>query len=100
MIFFVVLKVRNSTLNKLQKLVGSLDEESVTDEELLKLWKGLFYCMWMSDKPAVQQELALRIASLLQYFSSPSSAFQFLRCFYITMNREWNGIDNLRFVMF
>lgn len=52
--------------------------------------------MWMSDKPAVQQELALRIASLLQYFSSPSSAFQFLRCFYITMNREWNGIDNLR----
>merc|ERR1712000_503449 len=42
------------------------------------------------------QDLALRIASLLQYFSSPSSAFQFLRCFYITMNREWNGIDNLR----
>ena len=21
---------------------------------MLKLWKGLFYCMWMSDKPLVQ----------------------------------------------
>merc|ERR1712110_1039293 len=66
------------------------------DEELLRLWKGLFYCMWMSDKPAVQQELATEIASLTLRFPSPASAFQFLRCFLITMNREWHGIDNLR----
>lgn len=25
-----------------------------TEEGLLKLWKGIFYCMWMSDKPFVQ----------------------------------------------
>lgn len=23
-------------------------------EELLKLWKGLFYCVWMQDKPLLQ----------------------------------------------
>ena len=22
--------------------------------ELLKLWKGLYFCMWMADKPLVQ----------------------------------------------
>ena len=27
---------------------------------MLKLWKGLFYCMWMSDKAQVQDELADR----------------------------------------
>jgi len=26
----------------------------LAEEELLKLWKGLFYCMWFSDKPLVQ----------------------------------------------
>ena len=22
--------------------------------DLMKVWKGLFYCMWMSDKPLIQ----------------------------------------------
>ena len=26
----------------------------LTESDMLKLWKGLFYCMWMSDKPKVQ----------------------------------------------
>jgi ribosomal RNA-processing protein 1 len=26
----------------------------LTKGDMLKLWKGLFYCMWMSDKPKVQ----------------------------------------------
>lgn len=25
-----------------------------SQEELLKIWKGLFYCMWMQDKPLLQ----------------------------------------------
>lgn len=25
-----------------------------TGDELLKLWKGLFYCLWMQDKPLLQ----------------------------------------------
>jgi len=25
-----------------------------TEEDLLKIWKGLHYCVWMSDKPLVQ----------------------------------------------
>lgn len=28
-----------------------------TETDMLKLWKGLFYCMWMSDKPLVQVRL-------------------------------------------
>lgn len=27
-----------------------------SQEELLKIWKGLFYCMWMQDKPLLQVE--------------------------------------------
>ena len=32
---------------------------------MLRIWKGLFYCLWMSDKPLVQEELAKNIAELL-----------------------------------
>ncbi|RSH93336.1 hypothetical protein EHS25_007690 [Saitozyma podzolica] len=35
------------------------------ESEMSKLWKGLFYCFWMSDKPLVQQALATDLAELL-----------------------------------
>ena len=28
------------------------------EEEIMRIWKGLHYCFWMSDKPLVQEELA------------------------------------------
>ena len=36
--------------------------------EMLRLWKGLHYCFWMSDKPLVQEELAEKIASIIHCF--------------------------------
>ncbi|WFD32501.1 hypothetical protein MSPP1_003549 [Malassezia sp. CBS 17886] len=33
--------------------------------ELSRLWKGIFYCYWMSDKPLVQQALAQELAGLV-----------------------------------
>uniref|UniRef100_A0A3Q4I506 Ribosomal RNA processing protein 1 homolog B-like n=1 Tax=Neolamprologus brichardi TaxID=32507 RepID=A0A3Q4I506_NEOBR len=53
-------------------------------EELLKLWKGLFYCLWMQDKP------------LLQVTPPPPQELSYLRSFLQTMKREWTGIDRLR----
>jgi ribosomal RNA-processing protein 1 len=32
---------------------------------IFRIWKGLFYCYWMSDKPLVQEELAENIASMI-----------------------------------
>lgn len=36
--------------------------------EMLKFWKALFYCVWMSDKPAVQMELVGKVAQLMRIF--------------------------------
>ena len=38
------------------------------NSEMLRLWKGLHYCFWMSDKPLVQEELAGKIATLIHCF--------------------------------
>lgn len=51
---------------------------------------------WMSDKPLVQQALASELVELLLTISDTSSALNFLRGFWVTLVREWNGIDRLR----
>ncbi|OCF33553.1 ribosomal RNA-processing protein 1 [Kwoniella heveanensis CBS 569] len=76
----------------------------LSDSEMAKLWKGLFYCFWMSDKPLVQQALAADLAELLLLIKprsdSPEDRFKaslaFLEGFWDAIVREWAGIDRLR----
>ncbi|KXJ72270.1 hypothetical protein RP20_CCG018474 [Aedes albopictus] len=67
-----------------------------TDTDFLRLWKGLYYCMWMSDKPLVQESLADEIASLVRCFEDLSVALQYFGTFLETMCIEWFGIDHWR----
>ncbi|KFR08467.1 Ribosomal RNA processing protein 1 B, partial [Opisthocomus hoazin] len=67
-----------------------------SQEEMLKIWKGLFYCMWMQDKPLLQEELADNISQLIHVFQNTEARHLFVQTFWQTVNREWNGIDNLR----
>jgi len=68
----------------------------LSEVQLMKLWKGLYYCMWMSDKPFVQLELAERLARLVHTFRRDSGSLLFLQTFYKTIQREWIHIDILR----
>jgi ribosomal RNA-processing protein 1 len=52
----------------------------------------------MSDKPLVQQALASELAELLLAISNTMASLAFLRGFWMTIVREWNGIDRLRYV--
>ena len=63
--------------------------------EYLKLWKGLFYCFWMSDKPLVQQDLASQLSSLLLTLPQ-KSCIAYLSAFWKIIGKEWYGIDRLR----
>merc|ERR1719412_2827235 len=70
---------------------------------MMRLWKGLYYCFWMSDKPLVQEELADNISSFVTSFQSGQSSFVFIQSFLQTFGREWVGIDRWRvdkFMMF
>ncbi|KAH8593379.1 hypothetical protein B0O99DRAFT_463393, partial [Bisporella sp. PMI_857] len=67
--------------------------------ELLKLWKGLFYCMWMSDRPLTQQALANSLADLVSILPTENT-IPFLRAYWQTMQREWTNIDYLRMEKF
>lgn len=70
-------------------------QKQLEEEELKKVWKGLFYCVWHSDKAPVQADLIERLASILEKLDI-ELALRFFKVFLMTMRREWAGIDRLR----
>ncbi|KAH9504548.1 Ribosomal RNA processing protein 1 B [Bulinus truncatus] len=90
-------KIRDRAIKRLQKyLTVRSNHGGLNDDDLLKIWKGLFYCMWMQDKPLIQEELSHRITNLINCFPSTMSSLKFVKVFFETYAREWNGIDRLR----
>lgn len=87
-------EIRDKTLKSLTKYASSLQE--ITDLEMLKLWKALYYCMWLSDKAPIQQELAGSISELFHSFKKKDIGMLYYRMFYRTMIREWSLLDQHR----
>ncbi|KAL4114524.1 hypothetical protein PRIC2_014458 [Phytophthora ramorum] len=87
-------KYRDRALKKLT--VYLTKKKDWTDLEWDKLWKALFYCMWMSDKRPVQEELSSNLAALVHKVPEPEAALEFVHSFFRTMHREWHGLDGLR----
>lgn len=87
-------RTRDTALSVLSDYLAGL--ENASHEDMLKIWKALFYCMWHADKPLVQSELAGKLAGLLHAFPSTRSSLAFLKAFYSTMVREWHGVDHHR----
>ncbi|KAG1838345.1 Nop52-domain-containing protein [Suillus tomentosus] len=89
-------KTRDKAVKNLAVFLSSDSENVLPDLEMAKLWKGIFYCFWMSDKPLVQQALAGELAELILTIADVPSSLNFLRGFWTMTVREWNGIDRLR----
>ncbi|XP_038150071.1 ribosomal RNA processing protein 1 homolog A-like [Cyprinodon tularosa] len=90
---------RSKAMKKLRKYINVRSQKvggAFTAEELLKLWKGLFYCLWMQDKPLLQEELSHQISKLIHSFHDIDRQLMYLKSFLQTLEREWTGIDRLR----
>ncbi|XP_031436159.1 ribosomal RNA processing protein 1 homolog B-like isoform X3 [Clupea harengus] len=91
--------VRTKAFKKLRRYVRSRSQipgGGFTEDELLKIWKGLFYCLWMQDKAVLQEELSEQISGLLLSFQNTDTQLLYVETFLKTVKREWNGIDRLR----
>ncbi|CAG8977738.1 hypothetical protein HYALB_00012173 [Hymenoscyphus albidus] len=88
---------RDQALESLKTYLSG--RRSLPPLELLKLHKGLFYSLWLSDRPIPQQNLASSLASLLGVLPA-ETLIPFLRAFWQTMAREWTHIDVLRMEKF
>ncbi|CAF1360156.1 unnamed protein product [Adineta steineri] len=69
-------------------------------DDLIKIWKGLYYNMWMADKPVLQDQLALQISSWIHEFRDNDQARLYIDAGFATFAREWWGIDRWRLSKF
>ncbi|KAL5336942.1 nucleolar protein,Nop52-domain-containing protein [Aspergillus crustosus] len=87
-------KIRDKATESLALFLRSKTDLSLL--ELLKLWKGLFFCFYHSDRPLTQQALARNLSYTLVPSLPRSTVHRFLRAFWITIGREWHNIDRIR----
>ncbi|KAJ5770996.1 uncharacterized protein N7511_003047 [Penicillium nucicola] len=87
-------KVRDKALESLTQFVRSRNDLTLID--FLKLWKGLFYCFYHSDRPLTQQALARALSYLLVPTLPQATLHRFLRAFWITIGRDYHSLDRLR----
>ncbi|KAL3463324.1 nucleolar protein,Nop52-domain-containing protein [Aspergillus heterothallicus] len=87
-------KIRDKATDSLARFLRSKTDLSLL--ELLKLWKGLFFCFYHSDRPLTQQALARNLSYSLIPTLPRSTVHRFLRAFWITIGREFHSIDRLR----
>ncbi|KAL2166574.1 hypothetical protein VTG60DRAFT_2497 [Thermothelomyces hinnuleus] len=93
-------KIRTSALSSLRTFLSARQVASaLTPIEVLKLWKGLFYALWMCDRAIPQQNLCNELADLI-YILPREAVETWLRGFWATMASEWTGIDVLRMEKF
>lgn len=85
---------REHAVTLLQRFLGH--KKSMSLGELAKLWKGLYYAMWFSDRPRPQQRLADQLGGLFLE-AVPTGVFvEFVEAFWTVMAHEWAGIDQWR----
>ncbi|OCH96436.1 Nop52-domain-containing protein [Obba rivulosa] len=89
-------KTRDKAVKNLAAFLSDPSRDALPNAEMAKLWKGIFYCFWMSDKPLVQQALASELAEIVLTITNTASSLAFLRGFWEAMVREWSSIDRLR----
>ncbi|ALC39960.1 Nnp-1 [Drosophila busckii] len=90
---------RNRQLRKLRKWFQLRARSSFpfTEDDFMRIWKGLYYNVWMSDKPLVQEDLAEQLAQMIDSFDGNTAcSLAYFSAFMRTMCQEWFGIDQWR----
>ena len=69
--------------------------QAFTELDFLKLWKGLYYCMWMCDRMRVQQQLADTLADLVSVLDKQNTIL-FIQAFWTILAKQWPTLDQHR----
>ncbi|ORX73761.1 hypothetical protein DL89DRAFT_3550 [Linderina pennispora] len=86
-------EVRDQAVGKLSVFLSQ--DTELEYMEMLRQWKALFYCFWLSDKPLVQQELAWNLGNMILACKGVNRG-RFLQAFWETICREWSALDKHR----
>uniref|UniRef100_A0A2H1VAI4 SFRICE_007120 n=1 Tax=Spodoptera frugiperda TaxID=7108 RepID=A0A2H1VAI4_SPOFR len=93
-------KTRDRVLKALKKWLLNCFEKGYEfkEDDFTRVWKGLFYAMWMSDKPLIQEDLCEKISEVLDLFpaSQLRAALLMFKAGLRILATEWYGLDQHR----
>ena len=95
-LYFLTLIERREREKAVESLRVFLSRPQKFDElDFLKLWKGLYYCMWMCDRMRVQQQLADTLADLVSILQTDNTIL-FIQAFWTILAKQWPTLDQHR----
>ncbi|KAL6880792.1 hypothetical protein J3F83DRAFT_710664 [Trichoderma novae-zelandiae] len=86
-------KLRTESLTSLQSFLASRPSLSPLDAR--KLWTGLYYALWMTDRPRPQQALAADLANLAHGLRD-ACVEPWCAAFWAVLGAQWPHIEALR----
>lgn len=93
-------KSRDKVLKTLKKWLQNCFEKryEFKEDDFVRMWKGLFYAVWMSDKPLIQEELCENISGVLDLFPAEHLKYALLmyKAGLRVLATEWYGVDQHR----
>ena len=89
-------ETRDMGVAYLMRQIPETKEGQLSELDLAKIWRGLFFCMWHSDGPFVQDALAEKLGSMVCLWPGNASRMAFARAFFAEMRQTWDKIDDLR----
>ncbi|XP_063898729.1 ribosomal RNA processing protein 1 homolog [Helicoverpa armigera] len=93
-------KTRDRVLKSLKKWLLNCFEKGYEfkEDDFVRVWKGLFYAVWMSDKPLIQEELCENISAILDVFPEEHlrHALLMYKAGLRVLATEWYGLDQHR----
>lgn len=87
---------REAAFESLQKYLRSKSSSNLSLLDMEKLWKGLYFAMWFSDKPKPQENLAESLAKLFSEVIPIDKVSTFHEAFWVIIIKEWPSIDQWR----
>lgn len=76
---------------------SDIEKGGISEMDLLKLWKGLWYTLYMADKAPVQEELSSHIANLIWCFEGTEEEDEYAAAAYMDLtdnnSDEYDGAD-------
>lgn len=94
-------KARHKAVQKLESYLKARSDISkleggFSELDLLKLWKGLWYTLYMADKVPVQDELSQRLAELMWALSGTEEEDEYAGQVYLDMDEKEQQDDKKR----
>mgnify|MGYP003730541173 CR=1 FL=1 len=70
--------------------------DDLDDLAMKKLWRSIFFAMWLADLPKVHDELARSVAKTVHRFGEDDAVRRWTLCFCATLAAEWARLDKYR----